>query len=119
MKHLRLNTLFHWLYAFLMLMPIIIWGAQYVLNFATGNAVTETLQDYFYQSWVAGAVAGNINGVYYYLMNNLLGLINTPNVIVIVEALTYWTIVSMVYLVFDVLMIPVNLFHRWIDEGSF
>lgn len=119
MKHLRLNTLFHWLYSFLMVMPIIVWLGSFVVNFATGNSVTTTLQDTFFLSWFGDSVASSISSVYYYLMNNMLGLVNSPNVVIIVEALTYWTIVSMVYLIFDVLMIPVNLFHRWIDEGSF
>lgn len=118
MKHLRLNTLFHWLYAFLMLMPVIKWFGGLLANFATGGGVgLPSYQDFSFPS--LGGVYDTIRNVYGSLFADVLGISVSGNAEVIYYALSYWTIVSMIYLIFDVLMIPVNLCHRLIDEGGF
>ena len=53
----------------------------------------------------------------YYLLGTVFGVTGTTYVGTIINCLTYWTIISIVYLIFDVLMYVPLLAHRWIDKA--
>lgn len=131
MKKLKLNKLFHWLYAFLMLYPIIAVFATIIISAFNQSVSFSGYDDLSYVGgWFygvidvnvlvfdGGSVGDRIHDVYYYLLNTVLGPEVTNNIDLVVELLTHWTCVSLVYLVFDVLMLPINIAHHWIDKGS-
>lgn len=124
MKKLRLNKLFHWLYAILMLAPLIIFIGTIVVYFATGaNFLTEDEFSVHYlwiDSWILSFPLGYTSpvvAVFEYLVHDLFNLAGGYDIFF--YPLVYWVYVSLCYLVFDVLMYPINLFHKWIDEGGF
>ena len=47
----------------------------------------------------------------------ILALFGVPSTHVIVELLSYWLSVSVIWLIFDVIMYVPLLAHRWLDKG--
>ncbi len=61
-----------------------------------------------------------IKNVYTYLVVNVFGFGNVSggfSTYLVVNCLTYWTSVSIIYLIFDVVMYVPLLAHRWLDKG--
>ena len=130
MKKLRLNKLFHWLYAILMLWPFInfvftfpmFWFTGYDRSFWVddiGLGLNQFFTEYVPNFSDSSLIAQSIFNVWDYLARDILGIFETDYFPYVVNFLTYWTCVSLVYLVFDVVMYPINLFHKWIDDGGF
>ena len=115
---MKISKLFHWLYAILMFLPFM--AVPFDLLRVTLSGSFELL--YFsdviqlIQFPALFGVSENIMYVYTYLFENLFGMYG-PTTNVIVGALTYWTIVSIGYLIFDVFMYVPLLVHRWIDKA--
>lgn len=133
MKKLRLNKLFHWLYAILMLYPIVLGlGGLLVTVFSSFQYSTDFFDNFNNVITVVGQNC--LNADYFFndslgfdLVNSVFKVINSfgfdlsdsslPSFMV-ANLFNHWIIVSLFYLVFDVLMYPINLFHKWIDEGG-
>lgn len=68
-----------------------------------------------------GSVGQSVTHVYEYLVWNVFGFhpgVESSIIVArIVSMLSYWTIVSIIYLIFDVLMYVPLLVHRWIDKA--
>lgn len=123
MKKLRLNKLFHWLYAFLMFVPFFVVLGNFIQSFGIGfdsSGGIFSIQSFLslFESGTFGFVriSDTIWSAYMYLLDDIFGFGDMADCIC--SLLTYWTVVSAGYLIFDVLMYPINLFHRWIDEGG-
>lgn len=87
------------------------------VRFGLSSSITLlTWNDLISLIWVPtfGGVSNQILGVFTYLSSNLFGIIGYD---VVLELLTYWTITSVIYLIFDVLMYVPLLAHRWIDKA--
>lgn len=121
MKKLRLNKLFHWVYAFLMFLPIIVFLLQFVVAFGTGNfdnvnfGFESVAYDYIGMSFESG-ISAQIWRAFDFLSSDVLGCSQFSdgwNTI-----FTYWVMISIFWLCFDLLMFMINLAHRWIDEGG-
>lgn len=129
MKKLRLNKLFHWLYAILMLFPLInfvftvpmFWFTGYDSSFWVddiGIGLSQFIEEFIPNFEFSTLVGQSIFNVWYDLITHVFGIRDVSFMTDVVNMLTYWTIVSLLYLIFDVLMYPINLFHKWIDEGG-
>lgn len=122
MKKLRLNKIFHWLYAFLMFMPIISYLGQFLLCFGLGNYpeyINIGFENFVINSIGITFVSGiglDIWNVFDYLFTNVLGISQFSDGYNSLFA--YWLVISIVYLVFDVLIFIVNVAHSWLDKGA-
>lgn len=64
-----------------------------------------------------GGASSIVYGVYDYLLADVFGISWTDIRITITNLLSYWTIISIVYLIFDVIMYVPLLAHRWLDKA--
>lgn len=134
MKKLRLNKLFHWLYAILMLYPVVFGIGGLLVSIFSSFQYTTDFPDIFNNVMVV--VGENcLNSDYFFtdtlgfdLVNSVFSVINffgfdltdsTFPSFLVASLFNHWVIVSLFYLIFDVLMYPINLFHKWIDDGGF
>lgn len=114
MKKLRLNNIFHWLYALLMFLPFILFIGFCLVSFGVsfdGQSITDIffeIVDDCCNLWSYSP----LSNVFFWIDNFFGGTSSLPVLFV------YWIIVSFHWLCFDVLMFIVNLAHRWIDRGS-
>lgn len=115
---MKISKLFHWLYAFLMFLPFI--GLPFNLLRVSLSGSFELLETadilglLFFPSFEG--LSYQIEMVYYYLLSNIFGLSN-PILYMVIQSLTYWTIISIAYLIFDVIMYVPLLVHRWLDKA--
>lgn len=134
MKKLKVSKIFHYLYAFLMFLPVLITFATFIfLSFnrmtTLNTASVENLNTFIENvvngfsnvlnlvmtsplfAWVSGSI---VYTPFSYIANVFNMSANSP----IIALLSYFLVITVVYIVFDVLVYIPNLFHRWIDGGS-
>lgn len=116
---MKISKLFHWLYAILMLMPFLALAFNFVRLSLSSGVTIVGFDDVSHLISVPtfDGLSYNILHVYEYLVETIFGVEAYswgPN---ICRLLTYWTIISIVYLIFDVLMYVPLLVHRWIDKA--
>lgn len=134
MKKLKVSKIFHYLYAFLMFLPVIVTFATFIfLSFnrmitldtasvENFNTFTENVVNSFCNvlnmvmsnslfSWVSNSI---VYTPFSYIANVFNMSANSP----IIALLSYFLVITVIYIVFDVLVYIPNLFHRWIDGGS-
>ncbi len=134
MKKLKVSKIFHYLYAFLMFLPVLITFATFIfLSFnrmitldtasvENFNTFTQNVVNSFSNvlnmvmtsplfAWVSGSI---VYTPFSYIANVFNMSANSP----IIALLSYFLVITVVYIVFDVLVYIPNLFHRWIDGGS-
>lgn len=119
---MKISKLFHWLYAILMFLPFFLMLANVIACMWTGN--TFTWNSLFEDSIGAFFGGGDIfdrlpslKGVYDYLLNMFFTNEGIANYYLSM-LLTYWTSISIIWLVFDVFMYVPLLVHRWIDKAK-
>lgn len=122
---MKISKLFHWLYAFLMLMPVLavitnclivafnkdasnLIGTQNALEifyYSVNQVSTNALFSWANTSFLVSAFEyiGNIFGV--------------PSGSPLYTFFSYWLDISIIWLVFDVIMYVPLLVHRWLDKG--
>lgn len=123
---MKISKLFHWLYTILMLLPF---GLLLFNGFASmwsGNTIT-------YSQWMGyleigfgafgyqytNGVVDTICRVYMYLFGNVFGFdLNNDIFMVLGSMFTYWTCISIIWLIFDVFMYVPLLVHKWIDRAK-
>jgi len=119
---MKISKLFHWLYAILMFLPFGLLVFNALASMWSGNVITlNDWQDYLY--WLDNVVGNNgitsdIYGVFDYLIVTIFGFSNVDFTDIIKLLLTYWTCISVIWLVFDVFMYVPLLVHRWIDKAK-
>lgn len=99
---MKISKLFHWLFCVLMFLPFFfITSLEDISGFIFSNS----------------GVGSTIKSVFDYLFNDLFGvsgqLVNT-----ISSLMSYWLIVAIAWLIFDLIMYVPNLAHKWVDNGS-
>lgn len=118
---MKINKLFHWLYALLMFLPFSVFLVNFVgygLSMGDFTALsTQTVFGWFVYPTTTSGVINSILGVYNYLINTLFGWTSDYLSIAISNLLTYWTLTSIIYLIFDVIMYIPLLVHKWIDKA--
>lgn len=134
MKKLKVSKIFHYLYAFLMFLPVLITFATFIfLSFnrmitldtasvENFNTFTENVVNSFCNvlnmvmtnslfAWVSGSI---VYTPFSYIANVFNMSVNSP----IIALLSYFLVITIVYIVFDILVYIPNLFHRMIDGGA-
>ena len=134
MKKLRLNKLFHWLYAFLMFYPILLFFGFLIVSAFNSSFTFEGSNIVFYEC-ANGVIFPNLllpdwfvsGSIGYNISNSIFGIVSffgfdvadaTEIGSVIGGLFVHWIVVSVFYLIFDVVMLPINIAHHWIDKGS-
>lgn len=116
MKEIKINKLFHLMYAILMLMPFMLFIFNMLSNFKSGVLLDQTTLNSYFTFFNFSGASLTISNVYSYLVNELFGL-SGGYVPLIINFLTYWTCISIIWLIFDLLMYVPNLVHSWIDKA--
>lgn len=115
---MKISKLFHWLYAFLMVLPFVALAFNFVRFSFSGTLDITSFEDVLdlivFPQFLA--LSNAVRNVYSYGVFTLFG-INGAIANLITNALTYWTCVSILYLIFDVIMYVPLLVHRWIDKA--
>lgn len=123
---MKISKLFHWLYAILMLLPfgLVLFNMLHglfspnvsLLSWSDFLAMIDDLSGDFL-AFDFGA-SSSVSSVYNYLIYEVFGFGSTLIVENIITLLTYWTCISIIWLVFDVFMYVPLLVHRWIDKAK-
>lgn len=120
---MKISKLFHWLYAVVMLLPImyILSRSLYAIFNENATLSVGTLDSIFIDS------LNNINtiNVFSWATNTFLNepfeyisdLFGMSSSNPIITLLAYWLSMSIIWLVFDLLMYVPLLVHRWLDKG--
>lgn len=115
---MKISKLFHWLYAILMFLPFGLLVYNALASMWSGNVINyDTWLNYGYSVLDGMFYEGllmDIYDTYKYLVYNIFGL----DFDYLVELLSYWTSVSIIWLIFDVIMYVPLLVHRWIDKAK-
>lgn len=121
---MKISKLFHWLYTILMLLPFGFLIFNALASMWSGNVISNA-NEYFisYFSWLGDlfneiGLIDTIGNVYDYLVFSIFGIDLNGIGGVISNLLTYWTCISIIWLVFDVFMYVPLLVHRWIDKAK-
>lgn len=119
---MKISKLFHWLYAILMLLPIMVFipNALYY-GFNETATFTGTITDNMINAWTSTWTNALFSWAYssfltepFIYIGTLFGL---PDNSTIYYALSYWLDISIIWLVFDVVIYIPLLVHRWLDKG--
>ena len=121
---MKISKLFHWLYAILMLLPILCWIPN-ILYFGFNESIdlqsydditlwlTSSFSDVMNSNLFGWAKDSFLVEPFQYIAN----LFEMPSTSPIIYALSYWLSISIIWLVFDVIMYVPLLVHRWLDKG--
>lgn len=121
---MKISKLFHWLYTILMFLPFVALlfnfariGLNGSMDITSFNDVVVLIQFPLLSS--SGTLSNIIRDVYSYLVIDVFGIVNGGQFYngLIINCLTYWTCISIIYLIFDVVMYVPLLAHRWLDKG--
>lgn len=116
---MKISKLFHWLYAFLMIFPLLGLAFNFVRISFSGDFTVVRFEDVIYLIKTPEYIGlgYQISNIYGYLLHDVFGTGSGAFLQPIIGLLTYWTITSIVYLIFDVLMYVPLLVHRWLDKA--
>ena len=122
---MKISKLFHWLYAILMFLPfgLLVYNALASMWSGTvidGFAWYDNFDMYLSSFFTGNGIVATLFDVYDYLIFNIFGIGTGDYTLgILVEyLLTYWTCISIIWLVFDVFMYVPLLVHRWIDKAK-
>lgn len=117
---MKISKLFHWLYALLMFLPFGLLVFNALASMWSGNVINYSTWYGYLTEFLDGigvyenGVFETIQGVYTFLIEDIFGF----DYSFISLFLTYWTCISIIWLVFDVFMYVPLLVHRWIDKAK-
>lgn len=117
---MKINKLFHWLYSILMLLPFLIFLGSIIFDIVKGsfdidfisyvNNQFSSIWDLDLFSWASSSFLiepfNYIASLFGFTSNNLL-----------IVSLDYWLVISIIWLVFDIVLYVPLLVHKWIDKG--
>jgi len=118
---MKISKLFHWLYAILMFMPFglvvynalaSMWSGNTIDFYTWVNMLSPSLSN-----CIGEDLASTVFDAYNYLISYIFSFEGDFGLIVTL-LLTYWTMVSIIWLIFDVIMYVPLLVHRWIDKAK-
>lgn len=134
MKKLKVSKIFHYLYAFLMFLPVIVTFASFIFLSFNRMITLNTASVENFNTFVQNVVNSfcNVlnmvmtNSVFAWVSNSIVytpfsyiaNVFNMPVNSPIIALLSYFLVITIVYIVFDILVYIPNLFHRMIDGGS-
>ena len=134
MKKLKVSKIFHYLYAFLMFLPVLITFATFIFLSFNKMITLNTASVENFNTFIENVVNSFCNVLNMVMTNSLFGwvsnsIVYTPYSYIanvfnmsanspIIALLSYFLVITIVYIVFDILVYIPNLFHRWIDGGS-
>jgi len=122
---MKISKLFHWLYAFLLFLPIlaVFSNVLYVIinenaymadsNFDFLNVFYYSLENVHDNVLFSWCNTSFLVSPFSYI-GDLFGL---PSTSPIYTLLSYWLNISLIWLVFDIVMYVPLLVHRWLDKG--
>lgn len=117
---MKISKLFHWLYAILMFLPFGLLVYNSLASMWSGVVISD-YTDWFHLlnevTFSNGSLTETILNVYEYLCSTIFGLTD-DYLYHVPRLLTYWTCISIIWLVFDVFMYVPLLVHRWIDKAK-
>lgn len=120
---MKISKLFHWLYAILMFLPfgLVTFNCLHGLFSPSATSITfdTWFSDLFWIDNYFGSIGltQTLNNVFTYLSYNIFGIDGSFGDYLPL-LLTYWTCISIIWLVFDVFMYVPLLVHRWIDKAK-
>lgn len=120
---MKISKLFHWLYAILMFLPFGLLLFNSLASMCSGQIITfDNWISYFHDFFEGGdmflnTVSITICDTYDYLIFTVFGL-SGESISYVSMLLSYWTCISIIWLVFDVFMYVPLLVHRWIDKAK-
>lgn len=116
---MKISKLFHWLYAILMFLPFGLLVFNALASMWSGNTIDMVTWSGYLQSFGFNwyGMTTTIKSVYTYLIYDIFGF-NFSFRSILADLLTYWTSISIIWLVFDVFMYVPLLVHRWIDKAK-
>lgn len=134
MKKLKVSKIFHYLYAFLMFLPVIITFATFIFLSFNRMITLDTASVENLNTFIENVVNGFSNVLNMVMTNSLFAwvsnsIVYTPFSYIanvfnmsanspIIALLSYFLVITIIYIVFDILMYIPNLLHRWIDGSS-
>lgn len=134
MKKLKVSKIFHYLYAFLMFLPVIITFATFIFLSFNRMTTLDTASVENFNTFIQNVVNSFCNVLNMVMTNSIFAwvsnsIVYTPFSFIanvfsmpvnspIIALLSYFLVITVVYIVFDVLVYIPNLFHRMIDGGS-
>lgn len=113
---MKISKLFHWLYCILMFLPFGLLIFNMFACWKSGNIIdfNEFVEMFNFVSF--NGVGAIVYNIFDYLIVTLFGF-STGITDILINSLTYWSCVSLIWLVFDLIMYVPLLVHRWIDKG--
>lgn len=119
---MKISKLFHWLYAIIMLLPILYIASRclYVIFNENATALVD-LDNIFIDSvnnlntltLFSWASTSFLVAPFQYISN----IFGVPSNSPLLTMLSYWLDISIIWLVFDLIMYVPLLVHRWLDKG--
>lgn len=134
MKKLKVSKIFHYLYAFLMFLPVLITFATFIFLSFNRMITLDTASVENFNTFTQNVVNSFCNVLNMVMTNSIFAWVsdsivytpfsfisnvfNMPVNSPIIALLSYFLVITIVYIVFDILVYIPNLFHRMIDGGS-
>lgn len=120
---MKVNKLFHYLYAFLLVVPFL----ALIFNLASRLFSQASLDDLTMENVLAmvefpSIVSSSVSETIFNFFNNtfltnIMGFSGYINVFVS-KSLTYWVLITLTWILFDVFMLVPNMIHKMIDKAS-
>ena len=117
---MKINKLFHWLYALLMFLPFIFFLSALIFNnFKNGDItnIVETISNEFASVWSLSIFSWANSSFLIAPFNYIADLFGISSSNLLIVSLDYWLCISIIWLVFDLIMYIPLLVHRWLDKG--
>lgn len=117
---MKINKLFHWLYAILLLLPFIMFLSALVFNnFKSGSIdnIVEFINQQFSSIWTLPIFSWASSSFLIEPFNYIANLFGIASDNLLVVSLDYWLCISIIWLVFDLIMYIPLLVHKWIDKA--
>lgn len=120
---MKISKLFHWLYALLMFLPLILFLMAFLGDFSalwSSNGVFNASKYFEALNTTLTAQLSSqylgLYGIFSYIVEYMFGY--TSGLYISIELLlSYWAFISITWLVFDLVMYLPLLVHRWLDKG--
>jgi len=119
---MKISKLFHYLYAFIMLLPVfyifsrclyVIFNQNATASIPLDTIFIDSVNNINTLSLFSWASTSFLVAPFSYIAN-LFGLSATSPIITL---FSYWLDISIIWLVFDVVIYVPLLVHRWLDKG--
>ena len=119
---MKISKLFHWLYAILMFLPLLVFIPNaFYYGFNDNAVVSVSVTDDMLTAFSTTMNSSLFSWAYtsfltepFQYIGSLFGL---PLTSPLYTLMSYWLDISIIWLVFDLVMYVPQLVHRWLDKG--